>query len=241
MKLGSSNSNDFKQFLNSYMTLPAATNPNTIHMRKFADGADEVTRSLRDKTAGHQSSGLIGTENSSVSEHRTAVQGFLGWIFSTVSYGTAHIRSDSGKRRITWLPSVAWSLMDLARTAPVCRSITGYKLDRWFSVTIFQLVNASDCINLQSKICSERFESLKPTPIFNVLFGAILRPTIAGIFSLTVTYGLASYLFLAVRVLKQLADDHLQEYPGSASAFTHDAYVEDIPTEGDWRTFGIKG
>lgn len=59
MKLGSSNSNDFKQFLNSYMTLPAATNPNTIHMRKFADGADEVTRSLRDKTAGHQSSGLI--------------------------------------------------------------------------------------------------------------------------------------------------------------------------------------
>lgn len=81
MKLGSSNSNDFKQFLNSYMTLPAATNPNTIHMRKFADGADEVTRSLRDKTAGHQSSGLIGTENSSVSEHRTAVQGFLDESF----------------------------------------------------------------------------------------------------------------------------------------------------------------
>jgi len=31
---------------------------------------------------------------------------------------------------IVWPPSVAWSLMDPARTAQECRSMTGYKIDR---------------------------------------------------------------------------------------------------------------
>ncbi|XP_043661485.1 uncharacterized protein LOC122625466 [Drosophila teissieri] len=47
---------------------------------------------------------------------------------------------------------------------------------------------------------------------------------------LTVTYGLAPSPFLAVRVLKQLADDHGHEYPAAAHALLHDAYVDDIPT-----------
>ncbi|XP_043063191.1 uncharacterized protein LOC122319659 [Drosophila yakuba] len=47
---------------------------------------------------------------------------------------------------------------------------------------------------------------------------------------LTVTYGLAPSPFLAVRVLKQLADDHGHEYPAGAHALLHDAYVDDIPT-----------
>ncbi|XP_043642439.1 uncharacterized protein LOC122612720 [Drosophila teissieri] len=47
---------------------------------------------------------------------------------------------------------------------------------------------------------------------------------------LTVTYGLAPSPFLAVRVLKQLADDHGHEYPAASHALLHDAYVDDIPT-----------
>ncbi|XP_043063213.1 uncharacterized protein LOC122319685 [Drosophila yakuba] len=47
---------------------------------------------------------------------------------------------------------------------------------------------------------------------------------------LTVTYGLTPSPFLAVRVLKQLADDHSHEYPAAAHALLHDAYVDDIPT-----------
>ncbi|XP_041633403.1 uncharacterized protein [Drosophila kikkawai] len=47
---------------------------------------------------------------------------------------------------------------------------------------------------------------------------------------LTVTYGLAPSPFLAVRVLKQLAEDHRHEFPAAAHALLHDAYVDDIPT-----------
>ncbi|XP_070854779.1 uncharacterized protein [Drosophila suzukii] len=47
---------------------------------------------------------------------------------------------------------------------------------------------------------------------------------------LTVTYGLAPSPFLAVRVLKQLADDHRLEYPAASQALSQDAYVDDIPT-----------
>ncbi|XP_044778692.1 uncharacterized protein LOC123327304 [Drosophila simulans] len=47
---------------------------------------------------------------------------------------------------------------------------------------------------------------------------------------LPVTYGLAPSPFLAVRVLKQLDDDHGHEYPAAAHALLHDAYVDDIPT-----------
>nr|XP_044248782.1 uncharacterized protein LOC123002531 [Drosophila takahashii] len=47
---------------------------------------------------------------------------------------------------------------------------------------------------------------------------------------LTVTYGLAPSPFLAVRVLKQLADDHCLEYPAASRALSNDAYVDDIPT-----------
>ncbi|XP_041630331.1 uncharacterized protein [Drosophila kikkawai] len=47
---------------------------------------------------------------------------------------------------------------------------------------------------------------------------------------LTVTYGLAPSPFLAVRVLKQLAEDHSQEFPAAAHVLLHDGYVDDIPT-----------
>nr|XP_044249579.1 uncharacterized protein LOC123002908 [Drosophila takahashii] len=47
---------------------------------------------------------------------------------------------------------------------------------------------------------------------------------------LTVTYGLASSPFLAVRVLKQLANDYAEEYPRAAVVLNRDAYVDDIPT-----------
>jgi len=39
---------------------------------------------------------------------------------------------------------------------------------------------------------------------------------------LTVTYGLAPSPFLAVRVLKQLADDHRFEYPAASQALSQD-------------------
>ncbi|XP_070854683.1 uncharacterized protein [Drosophila suzukii] len=44
------------------------------------------------------------------------------------------------------------------------------------------------------------------------------------------TYGLAPSPFLAVRVLKQIADDHRLEYPAASKALSQDAYVDDIPT-----------
>ncbi|XP_033254138.1 uncharacterized protein LOC117193495 [Drosophila miranda] len=47
---------------------------------------------------------------------------------------------------------------------------------------------------------------------------------------LTVTYGLASSPFLAVRVLKQIAQDHADLYPKAAAVLVRDAYVDDIPT-----------
>ncbi|KAH8241897.1 hypothetical protein KR038_005293, partial [Drosophila bunnanda] len=47
---------------------------------------------------------------------------------------------------------------------------------------------------------------------------------------LTVTYGLASSPFLAVRVLKQLAIDYADLYPNAAVILNRDAYVDDIPT-----------
>ncbi|XP_044317428.1 uncharacterized protein LOC123038041 [Drosophila rhopaloa] len=47
---------------------------------------------------------------------------------------------------------------------------------------------------------------------------------------LTVTYGLASSPFLAVRVLKQLANDYAEMYPSAAVVLNRDAYVDDIPT-----------
>ncbi|XP_041451825.1 uncharacterized protein LOC121405267 [Drosophila obscura] len=47
---------------------------------------------------------------------------------------------------------------------------------------------------------------------------------------LTVTYGLASSPFLAVRVLKQIAQDYAELYPNAAAVLVRDAYVDDIPT-----------
>ncbi|XP_041630638.1 uncharacterized protein [Drosophila kikkawai] len=47
---------------------------------------------------------------------------------------------------------------------------------------------------------------------------------------LTVTYGLASSPFIAVRVLKQLATDYAEMYPNAAVVLNRDAYVDDIPT-----------
>jgi len=47
---------------------------------------------------------------------------------------------------------------------------------------------------------------------------------------LTVTYGLAPSPFLAVRVLKQLADDRRLEYPSAKQALSQDVYVDDIQT-----------
>jgi len=47
---------------------------------------------------------------------------------------------------------------------------------------------------------------------------------------LTFTYGPAPSPFLAVRVLKKLADDHRLEYPAASQAISQDAYVDDIPT-----------
>jgi len=46
----------------------------------------------------------------------------------------------------------------------------------------------------------------------------------------TVSYGLALSPFLAVRVLKQLADDHRLEYPAASRAKSQDAYMDDIHT-----------
>ncbi|XP_070144903.1 uncharacterized protein [Drosophila kikkawai] len=46
---------------------------------------------------------------------------------------------------------------------------------------------------------------------------------------LTVTYGLASSPFIAVRVLKQLATDYAEMYPNAAVVLNRDAYVDDIP------------
>ncbi|XP_036347466.1 uncharacterized protein LOC118756836, partial [Rhagoletis pomonella] len=47
---------------------------------------------------------------------------------------------------------------------------------------------------------------------------------------LTVTYGLAASPFLAVRVLKQLAEDHKVTYPFAARVILNDTYVDDIAT-----------
>ncbi|XP_050746280.1 uncharacterized protein LOC127012102 [Drosophila biarmipes] len=47
---------------------------------------------------------------------------------------------------------------------------------------------------------------------------------------LTVTYGLASSPFIAVRVLKQLSNDYAELYPTAAVVLNRDAYVDDIPT-----------
>ncbi|XP_070068051.1 uncharacterized protein [Drosophila takahashii] len=47
---------------------------------------------------------------------------------------------------------------------------------------------------------------------------------------MTVTYGLGSSPFLAIRVLKQLANDYVEEYPRAAVVLNRDAYVDDILT-----------
>ena len=46
----------------------------------------------------------------------------------------------------------------------------------------------------------------------------------------TVTYGLACAPFLAIRALRQLADDKGCHYPRGADALRHDCYVDDIVT-----------
>ncbi|XP_078051715.1 uncharacterized protein LOC144477852 [Augochlora pura] len=49
----------------------------------------------------------------------------------------------------------------------------------------------------------------------------------------TVTYGTAPAPFLAVRTLKQLAEDEGQAFPSAAHALQHDFYVDDLITAAD--------
>jgi len=49
----------------------------------------------------------------------------------------------------------------------------------------------------------------------------------------TVTYGLACAPFLAIRTLRQLADDEGSKYPQGADALRRDCYVDDIVTGAD--------
>ncbi|XP_072764024.1 uncharacterized protein [Anoplolepis gracilipes] len=46
----------------------------------------------------------------------------------------------------------------------------------------------------------------------------------------TVTYGLACAPFLAMRTMKQLADDEQERYPQGATALCRDVYMDDILT-----------
>lgn len=47
----------------------------------------------------------------------------------------------------------------------------------------------------------------------------------------TVTYGLACAPFLAMRTLRQLADDEEERYPHGAAVIRHDVYMDDVVTD----------
>jgi len=55
----------------------------------------------------------------------------------------------------------------------------------------------------------------------------------------TVTYGLACAPFLAIRALRQLADDKGCHYPRGADALRHDCYVDDIVTGAHYKADAI--
>lgn len=44
----------------------------------------------------------------------------------------------------------------------------------------------------------------------------------------TITYGTTSAPYLAIRVLRQLADDYKNEFPDESKMLTFDSYVDDI-------------
>jgi len=51
----------------------------------------------------------------------------------------------------------------------------------------------------------------------------------------TVTYGLTSSPYLAIRTVQQLAADERQNYPEAADIIAQDMYVDDLLTGADWR------
>ncbi|XP_058121737.1 uncharacterized protein LOC131285091 [Anopheles ziemanni] len=56
----------------------------------------------------------------------------------------------------------------------------------------------------------------------------------------TVTYGTASAPFLATRTLKQIANDHGEQYPRAVSPVLYDFYVDDLLTGADDQTDAIE-
>ncbi|KAL7293135.1 hypothetical protein TKK_0013288 [Trichogramma kaykai] len=66
-----------------------------------------------------------------------------------------------------------------------------------------------------------------------VLWRANPSETVGEYRCTTVTYGTAAALFLALHVIKQLADDGCHDYPEAARVLSHQLYVDDIFFEAD--------
>ncbi|XP_039303368.1 uncharacterized protein LOC120357277 [Solenopsis invicta] len=63
-----------------------------------------------------------------------------------------------------------------------------------------------------------------------ILWRCSTRDEVAEFCLTTVTYGLACAPFLAMRTLRQLADDEAESYPLGSRALREDAYMDDVLT-----------
>jgi len=84
---------------------------------------------------------------------------------------------------------------------------------------------------LTSKRCTGRSSFIRKTEIVSASCGALQTP--AEFQLRTVTYGLASAPFLALRVIAQLANDEEARFPDAATVLRQHMYVDDVLSGAD--------